>query len=191
VIENPPGSPPGAMGPRVPARRELADRRARAPGGQPQGRHYRDRRDLALEPDDLADKRQGVRVHPGAAPPTVRVLRGLEVFASAPPQGLSAYESNAGELLRATLFVGDLPPRLVVVEIEPKNLGIGVGLSQTVAGRPPDAAPAAPEALEGMVGAVWSARAGQTSRRGSPCHDDPRAVRGTEDRRPSPATGEP
>ncbi len=69
----------------------------------------------------------------GAAPGTVHALRGdglLGAAAAAP--GMTPHEAAAGELLRAAALLGDLPPALAAVGVEPERCEPGVGLSEAV-----------------------------------------------------------
>jgi hydrogenase maturation protease len=94
----------------------------------------------------------------GAAPGTVHVLLGDEVFAAAPHRGATAHEGNAAELLRAAAMVGDLPSRVAVVGVEPEGLEVGAGLSPSVERGLAEAVRVALEVLDGLVGAArWPA----------------------------------
>ena len=66
----------------------------------------------------------------GAAPGTVHRLR--EPASAAPPRGDSAHGANAGELLATVTLVGDLPPFVEVLGIEPGSTRTGIGLSPNV-----------------------------------------------------------
>jgi hydrogenase maturation protease len=74
----------------------------------------------------------------GAEPGTVHVLRGREVLELG-SRSSNAHEGNAGELLRAALVLGDLPPLITLIGIEPENMAIGIGFSQAVQSALPQA----------------------------------------------------
>ncbi len=87
----------------------------------------------------------------GAAPGTVHRLRNQEVLAATPGARMTAHEASAGDLLRAAALVGQLPPEVVVIGVEPASLETGVGLSPAVQQSVPAALRAAVEALDGLV----------------------------------------
>lgn len=68
-------------------------------------------------------------------------------FSVAPPRATSAHEANAGELLRAAVLLGDLPPRVVLIGIEPVDTTLAVGLTPSVAAAVPAAVNLAVEVL--------------------------------------------
>ncbi len=68
----------------------------------------------------------------GAAAGEVCVLQDDEIFSSAGPRSTTAHEGNAGELLAAARLLGQLPPRVVLVGVEPESVRTGLGLSETV-----------------------------------------------------------
>jgi hydrogenase maturation protease len=86
----------------------------------------------------------------GAPPGTVHVLDGPAVLESGSAAG-TAHEANAGELLRAAALLGELPPRVAVVGIEPAELRTGVGLSEAVTGALPAALQTIREVLRDML----------------------------------------
>ncbi|MHC5002008.1 MAG: hydrogenase maturation protease [Planctomycetota bacterium] len=77
----------------------------------------------------------------GAPPGTVHVID--DAVAEAPPRGGTAHEGNAGDLLAAAALIGDLPPVVRVVGVEPEVVRTGTGLSDTVASALPEALRAA------------------------------------------------
>ncbi len=81
----------------------------------------------------------------GAAPGTVHRID--EPFGVAPPRATSAHEANAGELLRAALLLGELPPHIVLVGIEPEDTRLNVGLTPRVAESVSEAVSCAADAL--------------------------------------------
>ncbi len=83
----------------------------------------------------------------GAAPGTVHVRRDGEVLGLS-HRGCTAHEGNAGELLAAARLLGELPPRLILVGIEPLLLETGIGLSEPVRRAIPAALEAARQAVE-------------------------------------------
>jgi len=68
----------------------------------------------------------------GAAPGTVHVLEGDEVSASMPGGQLTAHGGNAGDLLRVAALLGETPPHLAIVGIEPGLVKTGQELSTAV-----------------------------------------------------------
>ena len=105
---------------------------------------------LALLPY-LADRRAIVildAVALGAPPGTVHVLEGNSLDSI---RARTAHESNASELLAAARLLGDLPPTVVIVGIEPARVATGVGLSAEVEAAIPEAAARAREVLPDVV----------------------------------------
>lgn len=87
----------------------------------------------------------------GSAPGTLHRLRNQEVFTATPGARATAHEASAGDLLRAAALVGQLPPEVVVIGVEPGSLETGVGLSPVVRESIPGALSAATEVLDGLV----------------------------------------
>ena len=87
----------------------------------------------------------------GAAPGTLHRLRNQEVLMATPGARMTAHEASAGDLLRAAALVGQLPPEVMVIGVEPASLETGVGLSPAVQRSVPAALRAAVEALHGLV----------------------------------------
>jgi hydrogenase maturation protease len=87
----------------------------------------------------------------GTAPGTVHRLRNQEVLMATPGAGMTAHETSAGELLRAVALVGELPPEVVVIGVEPASLETGMGLSPAVQGSVPAALRAAVGVLDGLA----------------------------------------
>lgn len=87
----------------------------------------------------------------GAAPGTLHRLRNQEVLRATSGARMTAHEASAGDLLRAAALVGQLPPEVVVIGVEPASLETGVGLSPAVQRSVPAALRAAVEALDGLV----------------------------------------
>lgn len=83
----------------------------------------------------------------GAAPGTLHRLRNQEVLTATPGARMTAHEASAGDLLRAAALVGQLPPEVVVIGVEPASLETGVGLSPAVR----ESVPAAVRAATGVV----------------------------------------
>ncbi len=83
----------------------------------------------------------------GAAPGTVHVRRDGDVLGLS-HRGGTAHEGNAGELLAVASLSGDLPPRVIMVGIEPLALQTGIGLSKPVRQAIPAALEAARQAVE-------------------------------------------
>jgi hydrogenase maturation protease len=67
----------------------------------------------------------------GDAPGSVHVRRNEDVLALG-YRSSTAHEGNAGELLAAARLLGDLPPNLFLVGVEPASLEGGIGLSEPV-----------------------------------------------------------
>ncbi len=63
---------------------------------------------------------------------SVSVLEGDEIMKARGPRSTTAHEGNAGELLAAAALVDCLPPRIVLVGIEPESLRTHLGLSDSV-----------------------------------------------------------
>ena len=83
----------------------------------------------------LLDSRRGVlildAVSLGDTPGTVHVLRGDQV--TSPIRKVpTAHGSSARELLNAGLLLGQLPPQVMVVGIEPAEVRTQIGLSASV-----------------------------------------------------------
>jgi len=72
----------------------------------------------------------------GAPPGTVQVLHGDTLAAH---RAASAHGSNALELLATARLLGDLPPSVTIVGIEPACLATGIGLSPAVEAAIPEA----------------------------------------------------
>jgi hydrogenase maturation protease len=87
----------------------------------------------------------------GAAPGTLHRLRNQEVLTATPGARMTAHEASAGDLLRAAALVGQLPPEVVVIGVEPASLETGVGLSPAVQERVPAAVRAATAVLDELV----------------------------------------
>ena len=67
----------------------------------------------------------------GSPPGAIHILRNQEILTLG-SRSSTAHEGNAGELLRAALLTGDLPPEVLVVGIEPESVHTGMGLSEVV-----------------------------------------------------------
>lgn len=85
----------------------------------------------------------------GGTPGSVHVLR--DAVSARPRRGEGAHEGNAGELLSAALFLGHLPPDVVLVGIEPAELETRVGLSEPVEKALPQALSAARAELDHLL----------------------------------------
>lgn len=68
----------------------------------------------------------------GATPGTVHVLHDADIAQLRAARANSAHESNALGLLQALTLIGQAPPRLCVVGIEPAVLKTEIGLSPEV-----------------------------------------------------------
>jgi hydrogenase maturation protease len=71
-------------------------------------------------------------VKTGAPPGTVHRMTLAELRSVNPGHASSSHEGNAGELLAAAQLLDELPSRLFVVGVEPKNIATGLGLSAPV-----------------------------------------------------------
>ena len=67
----------------------------------------------------------------GGAPGTVHVKRGMELLRLGHVSA-TAHEGNAGEMLRASMLLGDLPEHMALIGVEPARLKTGIGLSDEV-----------------------------------------------------------
>jgi hydrogenase maturation protease len=74
-----------------------------------------------------------------AAPGTVHLLRGDDLLDRAAGPGTTAHETSAADLLRAASLIGDLPPRITLVGIEPEQVRTGLGLTARVEASLPEA----------------------------------------------------
>ncbi|MBZ5589574.1 MAG: hydrogenase maturation protease [Acidobacteriia bacterium] len=92
----------------------------------------------------------------GAAPGTVHHLRDRDVFAALAARGLTAHEGNAGELLRSAALLGELPPEVVVIGIEPESVATEIGLSRSVEEAVPAALRLVVEVVDEVVAALDS-----------------------------------
>ncbi len=90
----------------------------------------------------------------GEKPGTIHVLRDDEVLRNSPPEATSAHEGNAGDLLRAAALIGDLPPKIVVIGIEPGAIRTGIGLSPEVEQAVPPAVASAERVLTQILGEI-------------------------------------
>jgi hydrogenase maturation protease len=81
----------------------------------------------------------------GAPPGTVHVLKGDAIAAH---HAVAAHGSNALELLAAARLLGDLPPSVTIVGIDPACIRTGVALSAEVEAAIPEAISHARSVLE-------------------------------------------
>jgi hydrogenase maturation protease len=105
---------------------------------------------LALLPH-LADRRTLIildAVALGAPPGTVHTLQGAALSAH---RAVTAHGSNALELLAAARLIGDLPPSVTIIGIEPACIKTGMGLSPAVQASIPEALARARTALESAI----------------------------------------
>jgi hydrogenase maturation protease len=86
----------------------------------------------------------------GAAPGSIHVLDDPSIASA--PRGVGAHGGNASELLAVADLLGDLPPRVLVIGIEPAEIRTGLGLSKAVVAALPEACDAAGRALALVVG---------------------------------------
>jgi hydrogenase maturation protease len=89
----------------------------------------------------------------GAPPGTVHVLQGDTLSAH---HAVTAHGSNALELLAAARLIGDLPPSVTIIGIEPECITTGIGLSPAVEAAIPEALSRARTALESAIREVAS-----------------------------------
>lgn len=75
----------------------------------------------------------------GADPGTIHVFAGDETLRLGTQTGATVHESGASALLATAALLGILPPRVVVVGVEPREVRTEIGLSSPVA----EAVPAA------------------------------------------------
>jgi hydrogenase maturation protease len=90
----------------------------------------------------------------GASPGTVHVLQG-DAIAAHP--AVTAHGSNALELLAAARLLGDLPPSVTIIGIEPACIRTGIGLSAGVEAAIPEALSRARTVLESAIREVAEA----------------------------------
>jgi hydrogenase maturation protease len=99
----------------------------------------------------LADRRALIildAVALGAPPGTVHVLQGDGISAH---HAVTAHGSNALELLAAARLLGDLPPSVTIIGVEPACIRTGIGLSPAVEAAIPEALSRAHEVLESAI----------------------------------------
>jgi hydrogenase maturation protease len=87
----------------------------------------------------------------GAPPGTVHVLQGDAISAH---HAVTAHGSNALELLAAARLLGDLPPSVTIIGIEPACIRTGIGLSAAVEAALPEALARARAVLEAAIGGM-------------------------------------
>jgi hydrogenase maturation protease len=85
----------------------------------------------------------------GAAPGAVHVLHGNQRAQNA--RSTSAHGSSVSELLSVAALLGQLPPALTIVGIEPKLVRTGLGISPEVEAAIPEALDAAREQLSRLA----------------------------------------
>jgi hydrogenase maturation protease len=90
----------------------------------------------------------------GAPPGTVHVLQGETISAH---HAVTAHGSNALELLAAARLLGDLPPSVTIIGIEPACIRTGIGLSPAVEAAIPEALSRARTVLESTIREVAKA----------------------------------
>ena len=91
----------------------------------------------------------------GSDPGTVHVLDGLQALGLAgPPSSVTPHEGGAAQLLSAAALLGDLPPRVQVVGVEPACVETGLGLSPTVQAALPRALDRARAAIDLLLGSL-------------------------------------
>ncbi len=106
----------------------------------------------------LADRRALIildAVALGSPPGAVHVLPGDAISAH---HAVTAHGSNALELLATARLLGDLPPSVTILGIEPDCLRTGIGLSPAVEAALPQALACAREALESALAAPAAER---------------------------------
>jgi hydrogenase maturation protease len=84
----------------------------------------------------------------GAPPGAVHVLQGDAISAH---HAVTAHGSNALELLAAAHLLGDLPPSVTIIGIEPACIRTGMGLSPVVEAAIPEALSRARAVLESAI----------------------------------------
>ena len=85
----------------------------------------------------------------GGAPGAIHIV--ADACANPSGRGATAHECNAGDLLAAAAFAGDVPDAVSVVGIEPKELRTGIGLSPSVYAARPEALAAAQRQLALLI----------------------------------------
>jgi len=92
----------------------------------------------------------------GDPPGTLHIFEGADLPSILPPSATSGHEGNCGDLMRAAMLLGSLPPRIALVGLEPEVIRTGMGLSPQVRTAVPEAAEAAASIL-----ASWLPCAGE------------------------------
>lgn len=94
----------------------------------------------------------------GDPPGTLHVFEGEDLPSVLPPSATSGHEGNCGDLMRAAMLLGSLPPQIALVGLEPEVVRTGMGLSPQVNAAVPAAAGAAASIL-----ARWLSNDGGTA----------------------------
>ncbi len=87
----------------------------------------------------------------GAVPGSIHVLRGSAIDGLRVQRATTAHEGNALELLATARLLGDVAAEIVVLGVEPANIGTGIGLSPQVEAAMPAAIGRARAVLESML----------------------------------------
>jgi hydrogenase maturation protease len=75
----------------------------------------------------------------GAAPGTIHVITGYEALRIGTQPGATVQEGGASTLLAASTLLGDLPPEVIVIGVEPRDVNTEIGLCPPVALAVPEA----------------------------------------------------
>ncbi len=97
----------------------------------------------------------------GGAPGAVHELTGEQALALRLQPGGTAHEGGAGALLATLLLVGELPPWVRIVGVEPAVVRTGIGLSPAVAAALPAALERARAGIADMLAACEAPAGGR------------------------------
>jgi hydrogenase maturation protease len=75
----------------------------------------------------------------GASPGTVHILDAEDLLNFKGSKPISPHEGGAPELIKLSLALGELPPKVIVIGIEPEILTTNIGLSETIEKSIPEA----------------------------------------------------
>ncbi len=87
----------------------------------------------------------------GGAPGTVYELNVHAALGMPLETADTAHEGGSGQLLAVARLMGDLPPRVTVIGVEPEKVDTGIGLSDAVAAALPEATGRARDAFAALL----------------------------------------
>ena len=103
----------------------------------------------------------------GAAPGTIHTMTGDETLRLGTQPGATVHEGGASTLLATAALLGDLPPRVIVVGVEPRDVHTEIGLSPPVAAAVPEAVQKARQAVLELLAGIGE-NPDENSARGTP-----------------------